>query len=442
MKLRYSKHLDSTLKKPWIIFLCYIIFTYVFFIVGPLRYYRISYVSVSAFIILFLACAKFFFVCGCSSEIKERRHNLNVDETKLISFSIYYSLILFIFLIISNLRNYGMSFSAVLSSSFFSRMAETYTDITFKTSLPLWILSYTGVFKTIAIVGGIAYFDKISRTSKIALGLLYVLIVVNVMMFSGAQKQIVDLFIYTLTAYFARLVIRKKRFKTRTYIIMAIAVIAMLLIMGNVIEYRKQLWSSRYNADIRSISGGYLDLNNWMYRIFPDIVVNPLVNIVGYLTQGYRGLALCLTLPFKWAYGLGSSFSIMNDFVRWFDLNPDVTQLSYPVRMQEVYAINAYSNWHTIFPWLASDFTWVGAIIVVSVFIYYWAKSWKEINTNGSLISTLVFCHLAIMILYIPCNNQLFQTRESIVASIIIIISWYLFHGNEKRRSVFNYEEV
>jgi hypothetical protein len=90
----------------------------------------------------------------------------------------------------------------------------------------------------------------------------------------------------------------------------------------------------------------------------------------------------------------------------------------------------AYSNWQTIFPWLASDFTFWGAIIIICIFIAVYAVSWNRILRKGHWINLLMFTNINVMLLYIPANNQLFQTRASLVVTLIITLIWVFKYNN------------
>ena len=88
------------------------------------------------------------------------------------------------------------------------------------------------------------------------------------------------------------------------------------------------------------------------------------------------------------------------------------------------------ANWHTIFPWLASDFTFIGAILFLCVFIAIYALTWNRILRNGHWINLLMFSNLNIMLLYVPANNQLFQTRASLLVTFIITFIWISNYNN------------
>lgn len=398
------------------------------FYFGPLNYNCNKLLSV-AYILAFLLMANFFYFLGTHVLIKRpyqrRRENKTLEW--IINVSIWYGAIITIACLLESIMHYG--FSGFSITNIISTMANTYSfqeDYVFMVSV--WVLSYTGWVRIIGLILGSFYWKQLKKHQKILYVCICISIVVRNTLFFGSQKQLIDLAIYAFVPMLMRWLKEEKRIKLWKVLVVIIGFCAACLFLGSVINSRHQLWTELYNAN--SSTGA--DSSNWIYKMLPVSVADSIVYLMSYLTQGYRGLALCLTLPFKWAYGVGSSFKIMNDVSRWFSIPLSTLEVSYPVRMQQTYGVGAYACWHTIFPWIASDFTFFGAIIVVSIFIYYWAKAWKEYMVDESWISIVMFVQLTIFVLYIPCNNQLFQTRDSIVATIVIFLLWYLFHGKKR----------
>jgi hypothetical protein len=418
-------------------FVAYIAITMFFFLFGPIEYYPVSKLAATLFMSAFMIVACLAYLIGVNKRIKYRPKvilregkEIKFNARKIIFICIIYAFILQFLVVFENMRAYGLSFSNIFIKDFFAQMAETYTDTIIINTPSSWVMSYTGWTKIIAIVGGCFYFKDFKVYEKILVAGLSGLIIINVVFFIGSQKQLIDLFVYVFIAFFLSSVCEQKKHKMWGNVRFAIILLTMVFVTGNVITARFSLWSDRYNSGIQ-VATGRINYDHWLYDILPGQTGFAVTQLISYLSQGYRGLSLSLQIPFEWAFGLGSSFKMMSDISRWFNIPRSLLEVSYPVRMEEQFGVGAYAYWHTIFPWIASDFTWIGSIIVVSIFIYYWAKSWNELRTWRNLPALLMFVHLTILVLYIPCNNQLFQTRESIVSTLFIFLFWFLFHGAE-----------
>ena len=110
-----------------------------------------------------------------------------------------------------------------------------------------------------------------------------------------------------------------------------------------------------WNVEYFSIGNrAFLDINHWMLVFFDKSIKLGAGTFLFYLSSGYYGLSLALNLPFIWSYGFGSSFEIRYLFSKFIPLTDEFVR-SYPSRMEAATGWDAYANWHTIFPWLASD---------------------------------------------------------------------------------------
>lgn len=423
----------SRLSAPYRTLVIWIAFTFFLFAFGPITYKCDKLLS-AIYIVAFTIVGFLFYRQAANVSIKHQRVSRRFEIKKILRFSIIYSVILTAVYVLEYIGRYGFKEFNLLY--IVESMAISYTDHEeYSFMISAWILSYTKWIRIIALVLGAFYWKDLSRNLKFLYILLAYLIVMQNTLYVGSQKEIIDLAIYIYVPVIMRMFSQGRKIKmSNKFLILGFALAAMFF-MGSVISGRRALWSEMYAAD----ASLEFNQNNWMVSWMPETMANSFSSISAYLSQGYRGLSLCLSLPFEWSYGLGSSFKLMNDFSRWFGIPIESMANSYPVRMEQEFGVGAYSAWHSIFPWLASDFTFIGAILVVGIFIFFWAKAWKEFIELKSWISIVFFAHFTILMLYIPCNNQLFQTRDSIISTIVIAILWYMYHG-KSRYSVSNEE--
>lgn len=416
---------------PLRLFNSWILFTLLIFAIGPIEYRNCNKWYAILFMVFFLICANFFGYVGSKIHIGKPRAQLYFSEKKIINFTIIYSFVITVLILLESILKIGLPSWTL--DNLFKAMAQTYSfqkEYTFLISL--WIISYTKWIRAAGLILGMLYWKKINKKYKILYIITVFVIIGYNTFFIGSQKELIDTTIYLGLPILMNWYANGKKISFKRKLIMFLVAISILVFMATVIESRHILWSDLYNSK----SSLLVDKENWIYLIFPDKQVDTLIYIFSYLTQGYRGLALCLTLPFVWAKGMGSSFKIMNDVSRWLSIPVSTLEISYPVRMEAEYGVGAYASWHSIFPWIASDFTFIGSIFIVSIFIYYWMKSWNEFIKYKTWISGIMFCHLSILVVYIPCNNQLFQTRDSIVATLMIFIFWYLYHGKRSKNKI------
>lgn len=433
---------SKVLMLPKKIVILYLIFSLILFIFGPIEY---KYIGIKEIVICciymfaFLLMFRFAYARGIAQKPGKKKRGLKLGVTinviNVVKIAIVYTMLVYILLVVENIMAHGgISFQGL---NYYNLMAQSYTDVEFEVTLAGRLICYTAVFRIIAVMGGILFWKEIGLFFKGCNIVIFALIILNNSFFVGSQKQVIDLFIYALIAIIGNSIYHKNRIDKKTKLFLSISVLVAIFVMGSVIAARVDLWEFRYNATGGGLpSGASLKSDSFIYSILPQSILLPLIYLSGYFSQGYRGLALCLFEPFVPTWGMGFSFQIMNDFSRWFNIPISSIELSYPVRMESHYGIGAYSNWHTIFPWLASDVSFLGSLLVVSLFVYLWAKSWRDWIQTKNLWALILFGQLSILVLYIPCNNQLFQTRESILATIAIYIVWKLFGGEQRSAHV------
>lgn len=147
---------------------------------------------------------------------------------------------------------------------------------------------------------------------------------------------------------------------------------------------------------------------------------------IGYLSQGYYGLSLCLQLPFEWTYGLGNSFALTSYAEQYFGIS-NIFDSTYPSRMDAYFGWPAKMYWHTFFPWVASDLTFVGAVIIMYPIGWGCAKSFIDGVVFESPLGICVFYFLSTLMIYLPANNQLMQTREMMIGTFVLVFAWVFF---------------
>ena len=170
------------------------------------------------------------------------------------------------------------------------------------------------------------------------------------------------------------------------------------------------------------------DFDHPFFKIFGKELGLGFANfITGYLSGGYYGLSLCMKLPFVWTYGVGSSYSLTLFFEKFAGADA-IFDHTYLARMEAVYGWRALSDWNTIFPWLASDFTFVGALFLFIPVGYIYGLAWKEVVKYRNPISLLMFAMLTVCVIFIPANNQLLHPVDGFIATAIIFFVWKFQH--------------
>ena len=146
-----------------------------------------------------------------------------------------------------------------------------------------------------------------------------------------------------------------------------------------------------------------------------------------YLTSGYYALSLSMQIESPTTYGVGNSMFLSRNADALFGTSYFTTQ-TLPSAVQDVYGWSRLQLWHSIFPWLASDFGLYGAIIALGIFSTLLSRSWGNALATLNYKWIIVFHSMLILFYYIPANNQIFQTGETCVG-LIVTLFLILFEG-------------
>ena len=141
---------------------------------------------------------------------------------------------------------------------------------------------------------------------------------------------------------------------------------------------------------------------------------------ISYPTHGYLGLAKNLETPFRWS-GLRGSSRALDSYIAQYLGSPSVYDKTYPARTEQRTGYPALMYWATIYPWLASDFTFPGAALLMGLLGWWVAKLWVEAAFLRRRISVLLFSQLALLVFYIPANNQIGLMRPSLIAFMTLL---------------------
>jgi hypothetical protein len=164
------------------------------------------------------------------------------------------------------------------------------------------------------------------------------------------------------------------------------------------------------------------DSDNFLVRSLPPLAQSGVIGMTSYLTQGYYALYLSLDKPFVPMLGIGNSMFLYRNASKLTG-NTELGEKPYPVRI-EADGWDAYAAWSTIYPWLASDFSFPGTILVVFLIGRFFALAWVEAMMGSNPFAIAALAQFLIMICYFPANNQVMQTGEGLTSFYFILILW------------------
>jgi len=268
------------------------------------------------------------------------------------------------------------------------------------------------------------YWRRLSFKIRI-ISILSLLSTIALFISMGTNKAIADTILLTPWLILAGHLSGVSRLKRSRRVALVVVSVISIVLFGSFFTATQatRTGSSAYNQYFPSIGLG-ADPGNFMVRDLPPLVRTGVLGITSYLSQGYYALYLTLDEPFVPMFGVGNSMFLFRQAAR-ITGNDGIMEMPYPMRIEK-YGWNAYSNWSTIYPWIASDVSFLGSILVVFLIGRFFALSWLDSLQGANPFAVVVFSQFLIMLFYFSGNNQCLQTGEGFTAFWVLLILWLL----------------
>jgi hypothetical protein len=173
------------------------------------------------------------------------------------------------------------------------------------------------------------------------------------------------------------------------------------------------------------------DYNHLLVRSLPQSVQGGVVGLTMYMTHGYYALYLALQEPFVPMFGLGSSPFLARQAARITGVT-EIMNLPYPVRIEKR-GWDATLMWSSIYPWIASDVSFPGTIVVLFFIGRLFALSWLDTVRGRNPFAVAMFTQFLIMLFYFPANNQVLLIGENVTAFWGTLLLWIFTRRNHVR---------
>ena len=168
---------------------------------------------------------------------------------------------------------------------------------------------------------------------------------------------------------------------------------------------------------------GALVSQSFMRSQLPVEAKLAVISLSSYITQGYYGLSLALQEDFVPTYGLGNS-RFFFFFLGQKLLGINMSDYTYPKRVGQNTDWEADITWSSIYPFLASDFTFLGTYLIIFIIGWLLGASWVSMLYLSDKWAVVLFSLLCIMIFYFSANNQIFQTGPTFFTFFVALGLW------------------
>lgn len=414
---------------PLWFFLSYVTFTLVLALFGPVEYIDFPKLTVGVYVAFILICC---FV-GYHYGVKSSRRLLAIDENTLSMFRRFRPRAFDVSLAIALVGMMAYLIDSILSGSFnidiFS-LGEAYTASyqgyqrnTGNYSMSFIIFSLLSAPMFTASVWGIYYFRRLNLTRRlIVLGIILGTLLVFTLG-SGKMKQLGDVIIYLIAIAAISRAASGKGFEPKFIARLSIlALIALCLFAFIVAQRYAEMGTDAININQKTGWQVQYDTGHPVFRVFGPGIGFAVSVVSFYLSNGYYGLGLALESEPTWSFFTGTSYSMSVIADRFLGL-PSGYAVSYPY-LTGVETGWGESKWYTVFPWFASDFSFIGTGLLFGLFAFWYARAWLESVTLHDPFAVLLFTLMTVGVFYVPANNQVMHAPGGL-ATLILVVALY-----------------
>ena len=140
-----------------------------------------------------------------------------------------------------------------------------------------------------------------------------------------------------------------------------------------------------------------------------------------YIVQGYYGFSLAIEKEFNTTYGFGNSIFIRRNVEGLLGI--DLNKKTFQNKIDDWWGEN--SQWHSFYSYMANDFHFIGVGVVCFLLSFIMGNIWFSFLDTGNLYAGAMICIFAIMIIFIPANNQIFGFLDGLSAFFWVYMFWF-----------------
>lgn len=282
------------------------------------------------------------------------------------------------------------------------------------------LLNAAGIFYFLLIPYLLANIRRLSKL-VVLLGLTGLVLYVCAYLAAGTQRGVGDVAVFSIVSGLGIWVIARGNHAPRARRRRAAVILVPILIIAALVTI---VWSLGMRTDSTSSFITYESSQEQLTQltpIFGEVGARGLVLLSGYLSQGYYGLSLALQLPWN-PDGIGSGAPALWSLAVQYLGAADPSAYSYPARVEANFGWSSTVHWSTVFPWLASDLTFVGAVIMSGLVAFLLARVWISYLSDGHAWSLVWLNVIAVAVIYAPANNQLFNDRFAAYGVVLLCL--------------------
>lgn len=289
---------------------------------------------------------------------------------------------------------------------------------------PFVLVEYVRMLLSPLIVGVfpvlVVFWNRLPRLIRYQ-AVLIVVFHLAIFVATGTNKGLADfVIVFPWLLYLAKSAgLSSFRFSWKYLFLFVVLFLAFLLFFGSGQAQRK---GGEGTLGVFNTGNGliYADKDHPVSALLPERGQLVFESISRYVGQGYYALSLAFDVDHQWTFGFGSSMFLARNADALFGTDR-FTAHSVPGQLEATTGWGMYSLWHSIYPWMASDVGFFGALLVMGGLSFLFGVCWGRALVCPEPTTIIIVYLLFIMFYYIPANNQVFQMGETFFAFFLCL---------------------
>jgi hypothetical protein len=415
---------------PLLLYLGFICSTWIIYVVGPIRYVDYNVPLLLSFFAPLVLLTCLGFALGVKGDLISKAAPAPFTYIKKIYIPLLYlSICVYLF-------EWGVVFTTGSISSL-SNFGQSYLDAYsgFDRSQTNLSVSYIlNIFKSTMVsfvaLASISFISQ-KKSSRLRLCIAFAIFSFGFLplLQTGKMKSVGDVLVYSIGIFIVLLGTKKIKISVRQFFNVFLIGVFSVFTLGSVLASRYQV----SGTDIENIVNKIHPLMVWVpdstWAIFFNGAFGLGVGMLSsYITMGLYGLSICLAMPFQWTYIAGSSYSTGKVIESLIGSQGAILDKGYALRAEEFGW--GMDKWHSVYPWIASDFTFPGTLVIGFLIAFFYGRVWLRVLQKTNPIAPMMFMLLTVGMLFSLANNQLLHSLSGVML-IIFVTLLYVIAGKK-----------
>lgn len=405
-----NTHKDPVLFIPLKVLLGFLVFTEVLLFYGPNVYELHS----PALLVTFLIVVNLSFYLGYKRGVSHFHHSKYHFKKPTIQIFLLLGLVLNILRMVEMWGQHGLNVSLNTIILALLNPGDAYFAESMEAASSSLLMTLLSPITWAALPFGLYKWKELTLFYKIVV-LLIIIIQILSWLGIGTRKGLMDIIL--LIGFISFLnnskvqAFSKLKKKYILWIVVSLSLFLSYFVFSNL---------SRYGFSASEINQFEIshEIRPFYQENLPHWLIVSLSSITGYLCQGYYALSIALSQGIITPTFLGMSLFTMVIATK-FGLNPMPDTY---MALIEPYGIDPLGNWHTIYVWLANDFTFIGVPFIIFLIGMMLARTWYDCIKGENDLAIPLFSLFLIMVFYFFANNQVLSF------SFMPFVTWWLLY--------------